>query len=378
MTHAFQLFLDASLDILRGISSILEPLVAWSLAKMKPANFRAAVLGIGLRASALNITFSNGHTANSIAPRPLPPPGASSETELIIQQFSSLGRSTKWNLVESITFEGNSFEPEGIVRLGPDRYMVSAGEYIVRPEKHPGGLINGTDRTTGEGFAHLIVFDGNGKRVADATLTPRGETEYHNGGIDYDGEYIWATLSEYRPNSTATLVRIDPSSLEPEPVLRIKDHQGGVVHDLTTGHLATLNWGSRVASLWHLGHKATTLPGFTSPRATVVNPNHWIDYQDCKLLGHSKTYDFRAMIICSGIADIGGEEGQQEKVRVGGVAIVDMLSMIPVVQLPIPMVTKDGTAMAKNPFDVALVDGKMRFYFLPEEEHSTLYVFEAE
>jgi len=375
MDDAAQAFFAASLYFFRAAPNLLRNLMSQGLSKMKAATVASALLA---SATAVNITYSNGHDVNSIAPQPLPPPGASSETELIIEIFSALTRSTKWKTVEEIEFEGSTFEPEGIVRLGPDRYVVSAGEYTMRPDKYPFGPINGTDRTTGEGFAHLIVFDGQGRRVADATLTPPGETEYHNGGIDYDGMYIWATLSEYRPNSTATLVRIDPSTLEPEKILRIRDHQGGVVHDLTTGHLATLNWGSRAASLWHLGYKAAALPGFTSPRARVVNPSHWIDYQDCKYLGHSKTYDFRALMICSGIADIGGEEGQQEKVRVGGVAIVDVLSMIPLVQVPIPMVTRDGTAMTKNPFDVAVVDGRMRFYFLPEEEHSTLYVFEVE
>lgn len=336
-----------------------------------------AALLLAATTSALNITFSNGHTTDTLAPHPLPAPDASSETDEIIRQFTALSRSTKWNLVEKIPFEGRTGEPEGMARIGPDRYIVAAGDWTEPTEKYP-EPINGTDRTPGAGFAHLIVFDGHGRRVADATISAPGDTEYHLGGLDYDGTHLWATLSEYRPNSAATVIRIPPSTLEPEALFRVRDHQGGIVHDLTTGHLATLNWGARDASLWHLAHKPAPLPGFTTPRAVTPNPCNWIDYQDCKFLGHPKTYGFRAVMICGGIADIGGGDGQQEKVRIGGVAIVDMLTMAPLADVPVPMVTERGEAVAKNPFDVAVVDGRLRFYFLPDEGESTLYVYEAE
>lgn len=322
----------------------------------------------------LNISFSNGYGPDTIAPHPLSPPGASSATDEIIQQFTCLTRSTKWNLVQKIPFEGSVGEPEGMARVGPDRYFVAAGDWTEPTEKYD-KPINGTDRSAGAGFAHVIAFDGEGRRVADATISAVGDTEYHLGGIDYDGTYLWATLSEYRPNSTATVIRMSPSTLEPEALFRVKDHQGGIVHDTFTDDLVTLNWGARAASLWH---PAKDIPEFASPRSVTANPSQWIDYQDCKFLGHSKTYNDRAVMICSGIADIGGGERQAGKFRLGGVAIVDMLTMVPLADVPIPMVTDGGEAVAKNPFDVAVVDGKLRFYFLPEEGESTLYVFEAE
>lgn len=327
--------------------------------------------------AALNISFSNGYGPDTLAPRPLPPPGASSATEEIIQQFTSLSRSTKWNLVDKIAFEGSVGEPEGMARVGTDRYFVAAGDWTEPTEKYD-APVNGTDRSAGAGFAHLIAFDGEGRRVADATVSRAGDTEYHLGGMDYDGTYLWATLSEYRPNSTATVVRMCPSSLEPEALFRVADHQGGIVHDLSTDDLVTLNWGARAASLWNPAHKQGAPAEFASPRSVTANPTQWIDYQDCKFLGRSRTYDNRAVMICGGIADIGGEEGQAEKFRLGGVAIVDMLSMVPLADVPIPMVTDKGEAVAKNPFDVAVVDGKLRFYFLPDEGEATLYVFEAE
>ncbi|KAK9424918.1 hypothetical protein SUNI508_13303 [Seiridium unicorne] len=317
--------------------------------------------------SGLNITIYQPNA--TLAPDPLPPPGASSASEEIIAQFNELSRSTTWNLVEKIKFEGDTFEPEGIVRLGPDRYIVSAGEYLEPTVKY-NGTINGTDRSAGAGFAHMMVFDGRGRRVADASISAAGSLEYHNGGIEYDGAHLWATLSQYRPNTTGTLVRLDPATLEPEAVLAVADHQGGVVHDLSTHTLLTLNWGGRDASLWDLGYRPSALPDATAPRATVRNPSHYVDYQDCKFLGQSRYYGFRSVMICSGIADLSGTS-------IGGLALVDMRTMVPLAEVPLTMTSELGALVTKNPMDVALVDGKMRVYFLPDERNSTLYAYEA-
>ena len=124
----------------------------------------------------LNITVPRPEVP--FAPSPLPVPNPVSHADEIIAQFSQLSRSTSWNLVAKIPFEGELWEPEGIVRLGDDRYFVAANEYIVRTQRYPDGQwINGTDRTVGEGFGHIVVFDGEGKRIADATVSEKGSTE---------------------------------------------------------------------------------------------------------------------------------------------------------------------------------------------------------
>lgn len=198
--------------------------------------------------------------------------------------------------------------------------------------------------------------------------------QYHLGGIDYDGTHIWATLSEYRPNSTATIVRIDPSTLASEPLFRVTDHQGGIVHDTGTSTLTTLNWGGREASVWSLQGQFEPLPEFSMPSAKVTNPSHWIDYQDCKFLGRVETgpYAGRPVMLCSGIATL------QDGTQVGGIAIVDTLTMVPLMEIPITLRTDKGVLVTKNPVDVDVAGGKMRLYFLPEEHSSTLYVYEAE
>lgn len=139
----------------------------------------------------------------SFFPQPLPPPGAASHTDAIVEQFNRLGRTTVWNLVKKVKVEGDTGEPEGMVNLGEDRYVVARGNWTEPTKSYGrGNITNGTDRSPGAGFAHLNIYDGDGQLVADAQLTPPGDIEYHIGGIEWDGQLIWATLAQYRTFSS--------------------------------------------------------------------------------------------------------------------------------------------------------------------------------
>ena len=321
-------------------------------------------------ALAANITIYQQNV--SFVPTPLPAPGPASNFDAIINQFNQLGRSTVWNLVKKIQFEGDNGEPEGMVNINEERYIVSGGlctNTTVSYGNHT--IINGTDRTPGAGYGYLAVFDGQGKRIAVATLTQTGALEYHNGGIDYDGQVIWATIAQYRANTTASIISVDPTTLEFQDIIHYNDHLGGIVHDIQNQSLSTLNWGARNATVWDLTAKRNSYPQFSQPKAVVRNPTFFVDYQDCKFLGHSQTYDFRAVMMCSGVATY------SNNVTVGAVAIVDTETMVPYSEVPLTMVSALGTPVTQNPFDVAIVNGKLRLYFLPDQHNSTLYVYEA-
>jgi hypothetical protein len=248
--------------------------------------FRTALLPLLAlsTAAASNIKFYNGHTAEGILPYAPPAPNARNKAADIVRLFQHTGRSTTWELVAAVPLEGETWEPEGMVRLGPDRIIVSAGEYTlptVSYGKDANGsaiIINGTDRANGAGFAHLLVFDAKGKRVADATLTTAGDPHYHNGGIDYDGTYIWCAVAEYRPNSSATLYRVDPRTLVPTPLFNISDHEGGVVHDINKDTVTLLNWGGRNASTFRLPSTGGPV-GVKAPISVVRDPSYFVDYQ---------------------------------------------------------------------------------------------------
>ncbi|EHK21224.1 uncharacterized protein TRIVIDRAFT_192253 [Trichoderma virens Gv29-8] len=307
----------------------------------------------------------------SSTPSPLPPSHAASDGETIIRRFQTLGRTTVWKSIANISFHGDTFEPEGLVRLGPDRYVVSCGEYTERTQKYP-HPINGTDRTPGKGFAHLMVYNGKGERIADATITREGDEEYHNGGIDYDGQWIWGTVAQYRPNSTAYIYKANPYNLKTEIVLQFTDHLGGIVHDTTKNSLTTLNWGSRNAYVWALKEGGVADCFIQKPKSTTRNPSYFVDYQDCKWLGQSEFYNGASVMLCSGVTALDGGYS------LGGIALVHAETMQPLAEVPVMLESELGVRMTQNPMDVSVEGGKLRFYWLPDQRNSTLYIYEAQ
>ncbi|KAH7149127.1 hypothetical protein B0J13DRAFT_297465 [Dactylonectria estremocensis] len=363
--QAFKLTLP--LVVLLSLYLLVTHFSSGSSSGSRDGKFSSGLETCALLGTFLNITI---YKNESLAPSPLPASHAASDGEQIIQLFQSLSRSTVWKSVANISFEGDTFEPEGMVRLGDDRYVISCGEYTEHTKKY-GKTINGTDRTAGQGFAHLMVYNGKGERIADASITKKGESEYHNGGLDFDGEFVWGTIGQYRPNSTAYIYRADPATLEPEQVLQYADHLGGIVHDYRDKVVTTLNWGARDAVAWDLKRAKTGCDAKPNPKSTVRNPSHFVDYQDCKWLGHSKFYDDKSVMLCSGVATIGGD-------NLGGIALVDAATMTPLAEVPVALESSLGVRLTQNPVDLSVKDGKLRFYWMPDQHNSTLYIYEAQ
>jgi Family of unknown function (DUF6454) len=319
----------------------------------------------------------------------LPPPHATTDGGAIVDLFLSLSSSTTWKLISKTKMEGDTGEPEGMARVGDDRLFVTSNQYTVPTVKY-NTTINGTDRTPGAGYSHMLIYNLQGERIANASLTPPGDIEYHGGGIDYDGRYVWITLAQYRPNSTATIARIDPLDLNVTRLFRVDDHNGGIVHDIFTNELVTLNWNAANATTFSLNgfpRGFAPIPGFTSPLRDVPNPSFYVGYQDCKFLGHhalpnlllaqrgsdSQTglNPIRPVMLCAGVATLDG-------FSLGGVALVDMQTMLPLWEVPITLTSDLGVTLTENPIDAQVVDGKLRLWFMPDQHNSTLYVYEAQ
>lgn len=357
---------------------------------MRFANWVLAGLIAGTIAAPADVQVY--HNGPFVPNNKLPPSHASSDGGKIVELFLKLRGSTEWKLVSKTPIEGDTGEPEGMVLVGDDRLFVSSGQWTVPTEKY-NKTINGTDRSPGAGFTHLLLYDLEGRLLANSSLTKPGEIEYHGGGLDYDGRYIWITLSQYRPNSTATITRIDPLTLKSERLFRTNDHNGGIVHDTVTDNLVTLSWGSRNATTWSLKRYPrgfAPLPGFTPPKRRVTNPSFFIDYQDCKFLGHQrvpqvfppssslwdriislgKQNDRRPLMLCGGVATVDG-------FNLGGLALVDTETMIPVWEVPIGLKSEKGTRLTQNPIEAQVVNGKLRVWFMPDQRESVLYIYEA-
>jgi hypothetical protein len=308
-------------------------------------------------------------TPAAAKPRTTLPEPPAAEGVQIAQLFEQVTRNTTWKLVDSVRLQAETWHTEGIVRLG-DRWIVSSVQVTEPTVKYPDGqIIDGTDRTPGAGFGHLMDFDANGRLLSDRVLNVPGALEYHPGGLDYDGRSVWVTLAQYRPNSSSTFLRVDPPTLAVTPLLHAHDHFGGVVNDTFRHRLVTLNWGSRAASDWRIRPRPW-LDAFTQPLSVERNPSHFVDYQDCKYLG--RVPDQRhPLMLCGGITQYG-------TFQLGGVALLDTETLSPVWEVPITMLSPAGNVVTRNPIDVDVVDGKLRLYLAPDDDATTVFTYEAE
>jgi hypothetical protein len=308
-------------------------------------------------------------TPAAAKPRSTLPEPPAAEGVQIAQLFEQVTRNTTWRLVDSVRLQAETWHTEGIVRLG-DRWIVSSVQVTEPTVKYPDGqIIDGTDRTPGAGFGHLMDFDANGRLLSDRVLNAPGALEYHPGGLDYDGRSVWVTLAQYRPNSSSTFLRVDPPTLAVTPLLHAHDHFGGVVNDTFRHRLVTLNWGARAASDWRIRPRPW-LDAFTQPLSVERNPSHFVDYQDCKYLG--RVPDQRhPLMLCGGITQYG-------TFQLGGVALLDTETLSPVWEVPITMLSPAGNVVTRNPIDVDVVDDKLRLYLAPDDDATTVFTYEAQ
>lgn len=286
---------------------------------------------------------------------------------VVSERVKTLTRATQWRPVGEVPIAFPTHHPQGMVKIG-DHFYVSSVEIKVptkRFEQPQGGL----DRDAGEGVGHLFKIDAKGNLVASITL---GEgSVYHPGGIDYDGRSIWVPVAEYRPNSRSIIYRVDPETMKAVEVLRYGDHLGGVVHNTDDDTLHAVSWGSRRFYRFTLDEKGRVSNAKVPPEdLRELNRSHYVDYQDCMYLG-------RQEMLCSGLTSYQPVK-DGPKFSLGGFEIVDLAANQAIHQVPVQLWTGSGLPMTQNPFWVEPTAAGLRAYFMPEDDKSTLYVFETD
>ena len=277
-----------------------------------------------------------------------------------------LTRDSSWGLVGSVLLSFRTHHPQGMVKAG-DALFVSSVEIRVRTKRFP-EPVDGYDRDPGEGVGHLFKLDMSGRLIAGITL---GEgTIYHPGGIDYDGTHIWVPLAEYRPNSRSIVYRVDPQTMKATEVFRFADHIGAIVHNTDDGTLHGASWGSRRFYRWRLDGTLRVTNADARPEALrTLNASHYVDYQDCQYAG-------RRSMLCGGLSELRAAP-DVAPFRLGGLDLVDLSDGRPRHQLPVPLATPGGVIMTRNPVWAEPTASGLRVYFLPEDDKSTLYVFDV-
>ena len=286
---------------------------------------------------------------------------------VVSDRVKLLTRGTQWKQVAAIPIAFDTQHPQGMVKIGDDFYVSSVD--IKKPTTRYAQVADGYDRDTGEGAGHLFKFDKTGKLLADL---PLGEGSiYHPGGIDFDGRYIWVPVAEYRPNSAAIIYRVDPVTMKATEVFRYKDHIGGIVHNTDAKSLHGVSWGSRRFYRFTLDDQGRVTNASVAPAdLRKTNRSGYIDYQDCKYLGRNE-------MLCSGLNNYRMKK-DGPVFPLGGFEIVDLRTDQAIAQMPIELWTESGLPMTQNPFWVEATATGLRAYFMPEDNKSTLYIYEAD
>lgn len=264
---------------------------------------------------------------------------------IISESFKKISPSPKWHLVEKIKPKFDTYHPQGMVKIG-DFFYFSTVEILQKTKKIKS---KGTkyDRTAGKGLGYLFQFNRKGVLVRKLFL---GEGAiYHPGGIDYDGASIWVPVAEYRPGSTSIIYKVNPKSWEAEEAFRVNDHIGGIVYNRDSDTLIGMNWDSELFYEWTREGKLIR---------KVPNKYREIAYQDCKFVPDQN-------MLCSGV-----------KEKRGGIDLFDLRNFNKIHGVTEIPRTPKKVIMTRNPMTVERFENRLRYYFLPENRFSTLYVYE--
>jgi hypothetical protein len=267
----------------------------------------------------------------------------------VAERVMKLARDSAWTLTSTVPVKFMTHHPQGMVKIG-DMFYVSSVDKI-------------------RGVGHVFKIGPDGNRLADIRL---GEGEiYHPGGIDYDGENIWVPVGEYRRDSRSIIYRVDPKTMKATEVFRFADHIGAIVHNTDDHTLHGVSWGSRRFYRWTLGpNLRVTNSGVPPEQLRTLNPSHYVDYQDCKYVGARR-------MLCTGVTEM-RQSPNAPPFRLGGMDLIDLTDGRPLHQVPVLLWTRTGFDMTHNPVWIETTPAGLRGYFMPEDDQSTIYVYDVE
>ncbi len=271
--------------------------------------------------------------------------------------FQTLDRSASWQLLQEVELQFDTHHPQGMVRVG-DHFFLSSVEIIerTRPLDNAGA---GPDRSTGVGVGHLFKFRDDGTLLASIQL---GEgSRYHPGGIDFDGQWLWVSVAEYRPDSHSLVYRVDPQTLSAELVLEFADHLGAITHDRESKTLVAASWGSRRFYKWRrLDENSWSDP------IVQTNGSHYVDLQDCQSLPGQQ-------ILCGGLASVRNSGGEVS--TMGGLELLNINTLAAIHQLPVTETSASGSLLTRNPIYLSADGYSVLLFAAPDDNRSRLYTY---
>jgi len=281
---------------------------------------------------------------------------AADEGVTLEDRFLQVCKGTAWKPVETWKVAFRTYHPQGMTAVG-NRFFLSSVEVV--------------DRAGDQGIGHLFEMERTGTLLRETAL---GDGDmYHPGGIDYDGTNIWVSVAAYRPDSASIVYAVDPDTLQSREVFRFHDHLGAVSHFPDRNLLVAVSWGSRRFYRW----KTVLRDGkwmVPEPEHPVMKPNgsHYVDYQDMQRIPGT------SHMLCSGFQAYVQSGKRSIPLLLGGIDLVHVEELRAHHQVPVPLRSPAISAWTQNPFYVESTHDGLRLFSVPEDNESSIHVFEIE
>ena len=254
--------------------------------------------------------------------------------------------SSEWDFVDSLDLPFETDHPQGLLRIGEDRFFLST----VRFQKTDAGSPDLV--TEGQGF--LIEVRRNGSLVEEKARIQLGAgLVYHPGGLATDGRFIYVPVSEYRADSMCHVYKVDAETFEVagEPV-SFPDHIGALSIDVERKRIFGMSWAARKIYVWNFDWQLLYMN---------LNPVQNVDYQDLEFVGGNT-------LACSGFSkfDVGGEQ-----VEVGGIDLIDATTWLPFHRIMVTTRSHTGRLLCHNAFTHKLVYPDLYMAFVPDDDENS-------
>ena len=267
----------------------------------------------------------------------------------------------EWQLVESIDLKFDTYHPQGMLKVDDTFYITT-----IKVERRPrytrqGKQVSVMDEGAGKGY--LMQFDAGGNLLKCIELCEGAI--FHPGGMDFDGRYIWVPITKYYPYSRSLIVRVDVRSHQVEKVCYVDDSIGAIIHDTDNNILVGANWDADEFLTWQLDSALEVKDAeLTAAERRHANTAKHLAIQDSKYIGGGKMVGF-------GLKN--GPKG-----RVGGFDVIDTRTFEKLRSADIELRTPRKSIVSGNPSTIEIVGDKMRLYFAPEDNKTTLYIYQTQ
>ena len=268
----------------------------------------------------------------------------------VVTKLMSTTDSSEWECVASLELPFETDHPQGLLRVGEDRFFLSTVRFTKTEAGSPDAAVEG------QGF--LIEMRREGPPVGEpgshvvekARLQLGAGLVYHPGGLATDDTHIYVPVSEYRRDSQCHIYKVDCETLEiaGEPFV-FPDHIGALSIDKERRRIFGMSWAARKIYVWDFDWNLLYMN---------LNPVQNVDYQDIDFVGGNT-------LACSGFSnfELGGE-----KIEVGGIDLIDATTWLPYHRIMVTTRSHTGRLLCHNAFTHRLIFPDLYMAFVPDDD----------